>query len=353
MTTGFGTNAAVFLQATGRLDPSSLPAADATLGDSAAVMLVDLDAPTPGRVPLLVDFKTRQTTFRPGNLLALLPYPGHPLRGQTRYAAIAFGALRDEAGRPLAPAPLLDALDSPWDATKPGTQAQWNALRQQRDDVFAYVTRNTSWSPDAVVAFTVFTTQDVRSEMVAIAAGVEALPVPTPVFRTTGSCAFGGPVTVSGQLDLPKWQTGAFPYANDGGAIEIVNGVAVQQSTERVDFEMTYRCGIAPPDGWPVLLFMDGTGGCPRSRFIPYFGPATPPYMVLSISPLYSCDRAPQAGNTEFLYFNFLNPIAGRTISSSRRRTCSISSGSRRGSFCPPPRPGREGRRSRPTMHAS
>jgi hypothetical protein len=79
---------------------------------------------------------------------------------------------------------------------------------------------------------------------------------------------------------------------------------------------MTFPCGPAPANGWPILLFMDGTGGSAESTIISELGTATStlPYIVASIAPLYSGDRAvPGGGDPELVFFNYINPLAGRT----------------------------------------
>src|SRR5262249_6626536 len=153
--------------------------------------------------------------------------------------------------------------DDPWDAGKPVDATRWAALQQQRADVLDYVAQHTAWQSNQLVAFSVFTTQDATSEMDAIAAAVAALPSPTPVSRGAGNCSPSGALiaTVNGTLTLPKWQAGPYPYTLTGGGIVVSGGVAVQQSTESVALQMTFPCGPAPANGWPILLFMDGTGG--------------------------------------------------------------------------------------------
>jgi hypothetical protein len=322
VTKRFGTNAAVFFQTCAPIDTATLPAPDASMLPGSAVMLVNLDNPGAPYTPVLLDLKNTRGTLRPPDLLSVLPYPGHPLAGQTRYAAILFSGIHTPQGTPLSPSPLLAELDQPWDASKPVDATTWGDLKAQRDAVYSYVDSHTSWTPAQVVAFTVFTTQDVTSELQAIAAAIDALPAPTPVSRTTGNCSGGAPrTTVSGSLHLPRWQAGVFPYLYDGGEIVVSGGLAVQQSTETAQFTMTFPCGPAPANGWPILLFMDGTGAGPNSNGIGYMGDeyTNPfPYVVASIAPLYSGDRAvpglpPPFDQNEFLFFNYFNALAGRT----------------------------------------
>ena len=321
-TRGFGTNAAVFFQTTGALDAASLPGAEASLSASSPAMLVNLDDPDAPRVPLLVDFNAVAGKLRPANMLTLLPYPGHPLHPRTHYAAILFTAIRDAHGGMLSPSALLGeaaATGVPAGATAD----RLAALLAQRDEVFAYVSAHTTWLTSQVAAFTVYTTQDSVGDMLAIRAAVDALPSPTPASRAQGHCGAGvDRATVEGYLDLPKWQQGPYPYISGGGAIVVQDGKAVQQSVEHALFEITYPCGAPPLHGWPILLFMDGTGAGPNSSGIAYIGagPSDPalPYVVASIAPLYSADRFVPGfsfpyDSPEGLFFNYLNPVAGRT----------------------------------------
>ncbi|HYD48747.1 MAG TPA: hypothetical protein VEB21_10385, partial [Terriglobales bacterium] len=296
ITKGFGTNSAVFFQTAGPLDPASLPGPEASTAADSAVMLVNLDNPAAPRTPLLMNFKENVGQLRPPDLLSLLPYPGHPLLGETRYAAILFNGLQSTGGVPLLPAPLLSELDQAWDADKPVEASEWAALQAQRADVYDYVTNHTSWSSSDVVAFTVFTTQDVTGELEAIAAAVNALPQPTPLSRNQGNCSGGAlRTTVTGQVRLPRWQAGTYPYLSNGGDIVVVDGVAVQQGHSDVLLSMTFPCGPAPAGGWPILVFMSGTGGGANSANISQLGgnnPSNPlPYVVVSVAPLYSGDR--------------------------------------------------------------
>jgi len=58
---------------------------------------------------------------------------------------------------------------------------------------------------------------------------------------------------------------------------------------------------------------MDGTGGGAESEFISELGFAPLPYVVVSIAPLYSGDRMVGTTPPELLFFNYINPLAGRT----------------------------------------
>jgi hypothetical protein len=322
-TFGFGTNSAVYFRTSGAVDPGTLPvSAEASVLPRSTAVLLDLDDPAADPVPLLVDVKAAGTALRPSNLVTLLPYPGHPLHPSTRYAAAIFDDVLDTAGDRLAPSPLIDALDG----TAPAgvDPARWTALRQDRDATIEAVRARTLWHPSELVAFTAFTTQDPTADMTAMAAAVAALPQPQLASRqpATAPCTTGGLSRSTGRLALPVWQAGTRPYLDGGGGIVVdANGRAVQQGVELgtsgqgVLVDVAIPCGPAPADGWPVLLWVAGTGGAARATPTEV-GPNVP-YAVFSIAPLYSGDRivpAPPPFNTsDFLFYNHLNPLAGRT----------------------------------------
>jgi hypothetical protein len=323
-TFGFGPNSAVFFQATAPVDPATLPfIAEASLSRHSNAMLISLDDPTAPPVPVLADTKSTSTALRPANLVTLLPYPGHPLDPSSRYAALVFDGVRDLSGDRLAPAPLIDDLDG---AAPAGVgAATWAQLQTDHDDVVDAIRDRTLWHPSELVAFTVFTTQDTQSEMQALADAVAALPAPSVLSRTphAGPCPIGSVAHTTGRLAMPIWQAGIRPFIDGGGGIVIgPDGLAVQQGVEMgtsgtgVLLDMAVPCGPAPPDGWPILLWMSGTGGSARATNISQLGP-NPPFAVLSIAPLYSGDRlapAPAPFNTsEYQFYNYLNPLGGRT----------------------------------------
>ncbi len=326
-TFGFGPNSAVYVRLSGALDPASVPTfAEVTVQPRSSVLLLDLDDPTAPPVPLLVDYAPAGTPRRPSHLLTLLPYPGHPLKPATRYGAAVFNGLHDASGLRLAPSPTLAALDGPAPGGVPA--ATWTTLRQDRDDVVQAVRTRTLWHPSELVAFSAFTTQDATRDMDAIARSVEALPPPTVLSRqpATTACTEGALSRSTARVGLPIWQSGVRPFVNAGGAVTVGgDGLAVQHGVELgssgqgVLLDVAIPCGPAPVDGWPVLVWIGGTGATARATPINELGPNLP-YAVFSVAPLYSGDRL-IGGQTapfdtpEFQFFNYANPLAARTNS--------------------------------------
>ncbi|WP_421119380.1 hypothetical protein ACE2AJ_18795 [Aquihabitans daechungensis] len=323
-TRAFGTNSAIYFRSTGAIDARTLPfAAESTTGKRASIQLLDLDDPSAPPVPVLVDYKPGGTALRPSNLITVLPYPGHPLAPGSRYVALLFDSVRDPSGKRLAPAPIIKQLDGP---TPPGvSSSRWAQLRKDRNDAVAAVRSRTLYHPTELVAFAAFTTQDPTAEMGAVARSVAALPSPSVLSRTpaTTPCAAGQTSVTTGRIGLPSWQQGTRPFVPAGGGVVLGgDGNAVQQGVQMgadgagVVFKLGVPCGPAPDDGWPILIWMDGTGGSAQASGIGELG-SNLPYAVLSVAPLYSSDRLEEAADPfdtpEFQFFNFINPLAGRT----------------------------------------
>lgn len=326
--TDFGTNSAIYLRATGGIDPESIPSPSESVTPTSAVQLIDLERGE--AAPVLVEVQDGDR-FRPDHLLTVLPYPGHPLRPGTRYGLAVTTALRSEAGEPVEPAPLIDQLDGRWDASTGVDELTWEVLRSQRDEVRRALPAEAR--RDGLVAFTVFRTQDIGREMAAVAAAVRDAPTPHIDWETRESCAPDAPLdgtastTYRGLITLSRFQDGPWPHLREGGAIQIrEDGRAVAQGTAKVPLVVKIPCGEPPPGGWPILTFIDGTGGSAELDGIALWDRAG--WVTASIPPLFGVGREPPAEVTalleafgltdpelraELLFYNFLNPAAART----------------------------------------
>lgn len=185
---GFGVNTATYFESDLTLAPSSLPSPSASVGDRPTVVLLDLDHPG-DRVPIIADFQATGDRNRPDNLLTVSPYPGHPLVESTRYAVAITRGVRTQSKQPLAPSQLLGQLDQPWDSSTGVDEADWDALREQRDDVRAALATETTWHTADLAAFTVFSTQDVDGDLQAVAGAAQAVAPPKLNVTTQGSFA--------------------------------------------------------------------------------------------------------------------------------------------------------------------
>jgi hypothetical protein len=303
----FGTNAAIYLRTTGRIDPSTLPTPSQTLDPASPIQVVALDG-SDARVPVVVRVEPADR-FRGSNVVSLLPYPGHRLRSDTDYAVVVTSGVTDLTGAPLAPAPLIERLDRPFASGFARSSAHWSALRTQRDAARGVLDRTGVWDAADLVGFTALRTQDSQALLTAVDAAVDAFAVQVPALSTNDTCA-DGRLVLTGQLRVPRFQVGNTPSTFGGGRIEVRNGAAVVQAVDEIGVGVNVPCGESPASGWAIQTYLDGTGAVvvPNGGF----GRAATRTVIGSIAPLYSPEENGSQYN-ELLFYNFLNPPAART----------------------------------------
>lgn len=328
----FGLSSATYFRSSIPLAAAALPSPSASTSTSSPVLLMDLDHPGV-RAPVIVDLQVGADRNRPSNTLTVLPYPGHPLDPSTRYAVAVTTGLRSTAGAALAPADLIARLDQPWGASTGVDQQTWDDLRSQRDEVRSVLAATTSWDPAELAAFTVFTTQEVGRDLGAVAAAIDARPAPSVDVLQQSACApdarAGGQLTSAlvGTVQLTRWQTGTYPYLDlgSGGSIAVDgSGEAVPQDTFAAELTARVPCGDPPAGGWPLLTYVDGTGGGfdLASITLPF---GYEGYVIVSIAPVYGVGRgvpitplmsslgiSTPEGASQFAFYNFFNPDSVR-----------------------------------------
>jgi predicted esterase len=313
---GFGTNSAIFFRFDARIDPAALPATPEVSRDdpAAAVYLVDVDPDSPDRgrrVPLRLRFETRAGTAIGPDWLALLPYPGFPLRPRTTYAAVVARRLLATDGSPVARAPDFDAL-----AGTGAGDADVVAARAVYQPLLAWLDEPGGDERDDVASAAVFTTLDATSLMARLRA-VTWRDAPWP---TASGVRFverkPDYVLYAGTYDAPNYQAGAPPYNELGsGDIELdAMGDPVAQRTESIRFAVTIPTGEMPQAGWPIAIYGHGTGGDYRS----FADDATAVRLAkqglaaLSFDAVLHGPRNAPGAAPETSFFNFQNPVAGR-----------------------------------------
>jgi predicted esterase len=270
-TAGFGIASGVFFRFDGAIDPASLPAdpeASRQPGASAFLLDVDPQSRTRGtRIPLWIDFRAAADAYRPGNLLTLMPVPGHVLEHDTLYAAVVTDAVLDAGATPLAVAPAIARLAA-------GTPANPFEVAAQPlyDTLWRHLEEREGLSRADVVTATVFRT---GSPAAVVEAGIRMLR--RRAFPSTGGlvelqvtprCRLFG-----GDLMLPQFQNGTPPFtvAGTGAIVVDARGVPVVQREEPVRVRLCIPQETAdgtlamPRRGWPIVLYMHGTGGSTNS----------------------------------------------------------------------------------------
>jgi hypothetical protein len=253
---GWGVNAGAFFTLSGAVDPATLPqsAAD-TLVAEASVQLVDIDPASPEygrRFPLEARFTAEAITYRPANLLAVLPVQGFPRRGSTLYAVLLTEGLKDSSGQPLGRSAAFHAALEQLDGADAAAVEALEPLRAFLDQQKLLRKR--------IVGGTVFRTLDPNATLRKLAAWVETLPAPTleePWTRVAED--YPDFVLYTARYRVPHVQSGPRP----GRGRVVWNGdLPVQQGTQSVRLSLTMpKTGAPPASGQPLTLYFHGSGG--------------------------------------------------------------------------------------------
>lgn len=314
---GFGLSSAGFFRFDGPIDPASLPAdPEASLAESASVYLVDVDPDSPGRgtrTLVTTRFKESEGEAIGPNSLAVLPYPGFPLRERTTYALVATRRLLAAGGDPIEPdadfAAVL-AAEAPDDADLARAHAIYQPLAAWLDEAGGD-------EREDVVSAAVFTT-GAPTELLGKVREVILRDVPVSEARLVELLdQLDGYRWFDGRYDGPNFQRGEAPYLKpgDGGDIAIDPGTGdpVVQHMEDLRFSMTIPTGSKPPAGWPVAIYAHGTGGDYHSfqrdgtaRWLASVGIA-----CVSIDQVLHGPRN-EATSPDLAFFNLQNPLAAR-----------------------------------------
>lgn len=297
---GWGNNSPLYVRFEDELDTSLLPSPDDSLAATSPIWLVDVDTASPHygeRVPVQTKWTPEETNYQPGNLLAIAPVWGFPLRPKTTYALVLFPPL----ARPGA-MPFGWTLDKDW---APLT----DLLLAQDVDL------------DTVAAATIFTTQDPVAETARVAKAIhEEISFPPTEPELSFFVERLDYTAWQGHVTVPVWQWGDRPYHDTGGGFAYdEDGTPLIHNWERVRFTLTIPDGEMPAAGWPVVLYSHGTGGDDTSfissgdRWDEGQAMAADGVAMIGISQPLHADRGTPDTNVELDSFNYFNPDAGRT----------------------------------------
>lgn len=224
-----------------------------------AVLLVDIDPSSPERLarrPFHAQVTTIDRSYRPAHVLQLLPVPGIALRPKTTYAAIVLRRLGAQGapflGQPDALTELL-AGAAPQGALGARLQQAYAPLPQALFDLRIH--------PDDVAAATVFTTGDPTESLVRQVAHVAASPPPAIVQPLVRRDVYTDYTALKGAFAAPAYQQGAPPFLVGGRQVVDAQGLPVVQRHEPAEFQLSVPRGRMPAAGFPLYLYVHGTGG--------------------------------------------------------------------------------------------
>jgi len=256
---GWGLTPGVFVQLTGPIDPDSLPAdAAASTRSDATVFLLDVDPDSPERgqrIPVDVSFWPDGDVLAPPNLLAAVPVPGFERRPQTLYALVITSGVRDigreRLGRSRA---FHDAFEDTGDAPR-------DAVINLRIMRAGLATQD--FDLGRVVGGAVFTTLDPNATLLKLAEWYEELEPPTLTSPWLPAEEYQSYQVLTARYQVPLIQSGDRPYERygEGRIVWGDDGFPVVQETQAVRLALTIPKQPQPADGFPLTIYMHGSGG--------------------------------------------------------------------------------------------
>lgn len=262
---GWGLVSGVFVNFDAPIDPATLPqtVAGSTSSDPLpSVFLADVDADSPeaGRLlPIECKFTAAEGTYHDANQLGCISPFGVVRRPRTTYALVVTTAVTDAAGHPVAAAPAMrQLLDGQDVAGRDGTVAAAPYAEAMG------VLGDLGLTADDVAGLALFTTGEPTERVVRIAEWYRELPEPQ---INADSLEFveelDDYVVLRATYDVPVIQQGELPYSAPpaGEIVWDAAGEPVEQGSDTVPFLLTIPKTTMPDGGFPVLMYMHGSGG--------------------------------------------------------------------------------------------
>jgi len=334
---GAGLTSPSYVQFTQPLDLRSLPRgnSDETVSPDSSIYLVDIDPHSPERgslIPFRWTWNSEVTPFLPSSTLALAPSWGRPLRPDTLYAWVLTTAVKATDGTGIKPSGWSRALldGNPSESCQGTDSVQNREVLVEESALLRRWLDDTGREPHKIAAHFTFRTQPLFQDMRAARDWLDNTSSPPQFSESYGS--FGtaqSPYkertyqwsetesityrTVSTSVALPNFQEGTVPYSKDGGFYR-EDGVLKPYRFEEVRSHISFPLTPAPTDGWPVVLYVHGTGGDVTSGHASTAGRlAAQGFAMVSMElPLHGDRAEGRSFDIGVSTFNFLNPAAGR-----------------------------------------
>ena len=317
---GFGATAPVTFRFSEPFDPDTLDP-----------IVVDITAGTPeynttqGRS---YRFSSAAGAYRCQNAVAVRTRASRPLRpGHTYAYYFSRDTLRSAAGGVPEIDPDLAAVLASSRPADADLGAAWDRFQPFRDYL-----ADTGIAPSTIATAAVVTVGDDtvgRDKALADHALSLAPPALSDLTLCDGStaspCGECGPVSadfheIHGRVAIPFYQRGTPPFETpeDGGDIELVDGVPRQAGSQSVCFALAIpKSAPMPQGGWPLVVSAHGTGGSfsdvISSGLAEALTTTAAPAAVLGFDGVLHGDRKGDSDrDPSELVFNIFNPAAAR-----------------------------------------
>ena len=267
---GWSPISGVFWALDAEIDPKTLPqtvqASVATDPAWPSVFLMDVDPSSPDKgklLPLECRFTAKAGPLTPPNLLGCMSPLGVVRRVKTRYALVVTRGLKDAQGQSVTSSEAMRAQLRGEAVPGRGRMISGEPTAQARQVIV-----DAGLPAEQIVAINVFTTGDPTARLRQVNAFYQALPEPT-LDRAKGVKlveTYDDYVVLEAYYDVPIVQEGTFPYsAPPEGKLKLnAQGQIEQVGTQSIRVFISVPRSAQPPDGFPLLMYLHGSGGVAR-----------------------------------------------------------------------------------------
>jgi hypothetical protein len=231
------------------------------------VLLVDVDPKSPerGKLRPTVAQTLDADGYAPENVLAVAARPGFVLRGGVKYAFVVLKDLKDATGKPLGVPADLATLASggvPGGAKGAAAKGLYASLWETLDTL--------KIDRASVAAATVFTTGDAIAETLDLVTKLRAkYPVKIEGLAVDPSDETDALCRVNATVAYPQFQKGEPPFDTDGLFEVGDDGLPKHQRDEKAPVVLVIPKKPMPAAGYPLELFVHGSGGLSDSLLSP------------------------------------------------------------------------------------
>lgn len=267
---GWGLLSGVFIHFNEPIDPESLPASleESALGSGEApekfpsvfLMNVDPDSPDQGEtLPIECKFNREEGSYHDANLLGCISPFGIVRAPNTRYALVVTSELKDADGAPVVGDRAMQRLLAGEDVEGAEGLVSAEPYKAARDLLV-----DAGMQPEDIAAAVLFTTGNPASRLVKINQWYRQLDEPKIDAESLSFVEeFDDYIVLRGTYQTPIIQQGELPFSRPpaGKVVFDERGEPEVQSYDTVPFLLTIPTGEMPAVGWPIMMYMHGSGG--------------------------------------------------------------------------------------------
>ena len=230
---------------------------------TAALQIIDIDPDSPEygqRRPLVARLVGNSNNYGAPGLLAMAPYPGYPLRVNTRYAAVVLRSLAEPELKPA------QALRSVLEGEAPSIEHGWitgAAMLALYAPALKALQSVAGLVPDDIAGLTVFSTDDPQAPLYAAHKDVtQRFTLDRLDQRLTLERQYADYCVLTGTIPMPQFQQGVPLYFDGLGQWRYgPDGKLQVMDWEDIPVAVSIPKGAMPANGWPLTIYIHGTAG--------------------------------------------------------------------------------------------